>query len=166
MTQKESARHIERRLFDAVTITLCAGRERALASGGKTVARLRPDIGTDVVEIARLERAVGRWGERFLARIFTDTEIAYCRAKREPLRHFAGRLAAKEAVYKALGLHWSGPFSWRMIEITTAASGAPEVLLHNVAGEGTEEKNIAVSISHEGEVAVAVAAAFRGRRSQ
>ncbi|MFW5973571.1 MAG: holo-ACP synthase [Bacteroidota bacterium] len=162
----ESTQNIERRLSDAATVLTCCSAERDGVSAGETEALPQPGIGTDVVEIARLERAVDRWGERLLTRVFTDSEIAYCRGKREPLRHFAGRLAAKEAVYKALGLRWSGPFSWRMIEIGRSESGAPEVLLHNGAGEGTEGKNLAVSISHEGEVAVAVAAAFHVRPGQ
>lgn len=162
----ESARDIEKRLSDTAALAISGGAETGVVSADDASPRPVPGLGTDVIEIARLERAVDRWGERFLTRIFTDTEIAYCRAKREPLRHFAGRLAAKEAVYKALGLRWTGPFSWRMIEIATISSGAPEVLLHTGAGAGTEEENVAVTISHDGEVAVAVAAAFHGRSGQ
>lgn len=162
----ESARDIEKRLSDTAGVAISGGAETGGMSAEDALPRPLPGIGTDVIEIARLERAVQRWGERFLTRIFTGTEIAYCRAKREPLRHFAGRLAAKEAVYKALALRWSGPFSWRAIEIGTAASGAPEVLLHGGGGLYIEDRNVAVSISHDGEVAVAVAAAFNGRPDQ
>mgnify|MGYP006305855667 CR=1 FL=1 len=119
-------------------------------------------VGTDVVEIARIENAISQWGDRFLERSFSEDEIAYCESKRKPAQHFAGKFAAKEAVFKALGLTWAGPFSWRMIEIVSAPSGAPEVRLH--AGDaGAGDEDVSVSISHTGGFAVAVAVSIHRR---
>ena len=60
-------------------------------------------IGVDLVRIPRMRDVIARWDERFLTRVFTDGEIAYCRGRRDPIPHFAARFAAKEAALKALG---------------------------------------------------------------
>ncbi len=60
-------------------------------------------IGVDLVRIPRMRDVIARWDERFLRRVFTEGEIAYCRARRDPVPHFAARFAAKEAATKALG---------------------------------------------------------------
>ena len=118
-------------------------------------------IGIDCVFIPRISRSLDRWGPSILQRLFTDGEIAYCRGKRFPAQHFAGRLAAKEAVYKAFRPVWSNEaFVWRHIEITQDHEGRPSVLLHAgflrpVASRSSVE--ISISITHAGEYAVAVA---------
>ena len=61
-------------------------------------------IGVDLVQIPRMRRVVKRWQDRFLRRVFTDAEIAYCRKRRDPVPHLAARFAAKEAALKALGI--------------------------------------------------------------
>lgn len=107
-------------------------------------------IGIDVVDIARLRAAVER-SPGIEARLFTDTERRYCSARRDPIVHLAGTLAAKEAVVKAAAL----PGLWaaaRRIEIRRGASGAPHVWLDAVPMDG-----LSISISHHGAVAVAVA---------
>ena len=60
-------------------------------------------IGVDLAQIPRLRRVVERWDDRFLRRVFTEAEIAYCRRRRDPIPHLAARFAAKEATLKALG---------------------------------------------------------------
>ena len=60
-------------------------------------------VGVDIIETERIERSLQRFGERFLHRVFTDGEIAYCQSMKYPARHFAARFAAKEAVSKAFG---------------------------------------------------------------
>jgi len=75
--------------------------------------------GIDVIEITRVERALRRSGERFARRVFTDSEIGDCRARRQSGPHFAVRFAAKEAVMKALGTGWAGGVRW--VDIETAA---------------------------------------------
>ncbi|HYY44033.1 MAG TPA: holo-ACP synthase [Actinomycetota bacterium] len=108
-------------------------------------------LGIDVVDIERLRGALAR-NARLKERLFTKEEIAYCEARRDPLPHFAARLAAKEAVMKALGLRslpaWAG-----RIEIVNLPSGRPAGRAQLT--EGVRE--VEVSISHDGPVAVAVA---------
>ena len=107
-------------------------------------------IGIDTVNIDRLRTTFGR-SPGLEERLFSHHERSYCRAKADPVMHFAGTLAAKEAVIKARGL---GPLvAWsRRIEITRASSGAPMATI-----KGTDHDPIHLSISHDGPVAVAVA---------
>lgn len=86
-------------------------------------------IGTDIVAVARVTALMDARGMAFLQRWFTAREIGYCRAKAVPSRHFAARLAAKEAVLKALPIAWDGPLPWRCIEIINDPGGAPTVSL-------------------------------------
>ena len=62
-------------------------------------------IGLDITEIGRIADAIGRYGDRFVQRVFTQGEVAYCTRRKTPAIHFAGRFAAKEAAMKALGLY-------------------------------------------------------------
>lgn len=87
----------------------------------RTEPELGLKIGLDLVEVARVERLVERWGERFLERLFTPLELDYARARRRPGEHLAARLAAKEALIKA----WGRPLKWREIEVATARTGEP-----------------------------------------
>lgn len=131
---------------------------RVMADGGAT------SVGIDVVEVARLGRAVERWGERFLARTFTDEERDYCAGKAHPLDHLAGRLAAKEAVFKALKMRWKRGFCWRMIEI--GGDGGCRPIVTGISGFPESDDLLAgldVSISHAGGYAVAIAACNRRR---
>ncbi len=66
-------------------------------------------VGTDIVSVERFRRAGARWGDRFFTRVFTDAELAYCRARKDPYPHLAARFAAKEAVIKALSALWESP---------------------------------------------------------
>lgn len=116
-------------------------------------------IGTDVVEIARVERAIHKWKTSFAQRCFTSAEIAYCEAKHRPAQHYAGRLAAKEAVYKALGHDGSEPFRPRSIETGTGRTGEPIVELKGELARQFQGTSVSLSISHDGEYAVAVAIA-------
>ena len=69
-------------------------------------------LGLDATEIDRIADSIERYGERFLRRIFTESEVAYCMRRRVPAIHFAGRFAAKEAAMKALGTGWSRGVRW------------------------------------------------------
>ena len=105
-------------------------------------------IGTDLVEVKRIEKAVSRWGDRFLRRVFTQGEIDYCGRRVESL---AARWAAKEAVSKALGTGWVRGISWRDVEIRNEPGGKPVVGVRGGAKEVVEQLGIAkilVSISH------------------
>lgn len=109
-------------------------------------------IGADIVEIKRIAEAIN--SARFLARVFTPDECAYCRKKARPAESFAGIYAAKEAVAKVSGKGIIGPLT--DIEIVHSALGAPEVVLHGKMAEIVKEK-VFVSVSHDGEYAFAVA---------
>jgi holo-[acyl-carrier protein] synthase len=87
-------------------------------------------VGTDAIEIARIERAVDhpQWGERFRQRVFTAGEIAYCLKRARYAESFAARFAAKEAVMKALGTGYAKGVWWRDIEVVRA-SGRPTIVL-------------------------------------
>ncbi len=110
--------------------------------------------GVDIIEISRVGDVLSRYGDRFLRRVFTEAESAYCRGRPPNL---AGRFAAKEAAMKALGTGVRG-VAWRDIEVVRASSGAPSILLHGRAEArarrlGVEE--ISLSISHSRDYAVA-----------
>jgi holo-[acyl-carrier protein] synthase len=91
-------------------------------------------IGTDAIEVERVQRAVDhpRWGERFRQRVFTAGEIAYCTRRRRNAESFAARFAAKEAVMKALGTGYAKGVWWRDIEVVRE-TGAPRLVLHGGA---------------------------------
>ena len=89
-------------------------------------------LGIDATDIPRIAATLDRYGERFMNRIFTDGEIAYCRRRREPAIHFAGRFAAKEAAMKALGTGHSQNVLWRDIEVVRRG-GPPQLQFHGGA---------------------------------
>ena len=116
--------------------------------------------GVDIIEIPRIKQTLDRYGQRFLNRIFTPDEIAYCHGRAPNL---AGRFAAKEATMKALGTGVRG-VSWKDIEVVRADSGAPSVKLHGRAEKRAEHlqvSDISLSISHSREYAVAFVVAQR-----
>ena len=114
-------------------------------------------IGIDIIEIARIEKAVARWGESFLHRIYTDPEL---RLYRKKLSSLAARFAGKEAVIKALGAKNKG-IGWREIEILSDSSGRPLVRLYSKAQNQANDlglDNLAISLSHSKEYAIALVA--------
>jgi len=112
------------------------------------MARLR--VGIDLVQVSRIAESIARFGERFLARVFTAGELAYARARPERL---AARFAAKEAAKKALALDG---VSWRELEVMRDANGACELVLHGRARAAAGDVALALSLSHEGDFATAV----------
>jgi holo-[acyl-carrier protein] synthase len=111
--------------------------------------------GIDVIEIERIEHAVDRWGERFLHRVYTDAEIAYCRGRAQSL---AGRFAAKEAVSKALGVGIR-TLRWVDIEVLPDQRGKPHVYLHGKAADIAAAQGLSrfdVSITHSRSDAIVV----------
>lgn len=112
--------------------------------------------GVDIIEIDRVERVYAQYGERFLRRIYTAGEIAYCRGRAPQL---ASRFAAKEAVMKLLGTGIRG-VRWRDIEVVRARGQAPSIRLHGTAVARAERiglTDIALSLSHSRRYAVASA---------
>lgn len=107
-------------------------------------------IGIDIVEVERVRAAVGKWGEKFLNRIFTEREIAYCYTHQNPYPSLAVRLAAKEALIKALGADTR--FSFTDIEVVNAESGRPVLLFSERVRAHLKKNDIAsahVTLSHE-----------------
>ena len=89
-------------------------------------------LGLDATDIDRVADVIERHGERFLRRIFTDVEVAYCTRRRVPAIHFAGRFAAKEAAMKALGTGHSHGVLWRDVEVVRGG-GPPRLQFHGGA---------------------------------
>lgn len=122
--------------------------------------------GIDMVEIRRVEDSVARFGERFLKRVFTAGERAYCEERGQgKAQSLALRWAAKEAVSKALGSGIRRGVNFRDIEVTSDALGRPSVGLHGGAARVAKRKGIAtvhLSLSHDGPLAVAFAVAEGG----
>jgi len=123
-------------------------------------------IGIDLVETARVSRAVAAHGERFERRIFTDAERAACRGRRDRLLALAARFAAKEACLKALGTGWSAGLSLQQIEVVREKSGGPGLRLHGASAERAREmgvRSIHVSLTHQSKAAAAVVVLEGGR---
>ena len=111
-------------------------------------------VGVDIIEIPRVERVYARYGERFLRRIYTEREIAYCRGRAPQL---ASRFAAKEAAMKALGTGVRG-IRWRDVEVVRGRGQAPRIELHGTARARADRlgmSDLALSLSHSKEFAVA-----------
>jgi holo-[acyl-carrier protein] synthase len=119
---------------------------------------VRFEVGADVVEVAQVERSIATFGDRYLRRVFTDREIAYCTADgRDPAPHLAARFAAKEATCKALRVG-DAPVDWRWIEVVRHADGACELVLHGGMRALARRRGAhawRVSISHDGAYAIA-----------
>ena len=122
-------------------------------------------VGVDLVEVARVRAMLAEKGPHVFERLLTSGEAAYCRSKADPAESVAVRLAAKEAVYKALqGSAAARGIGWRDIEVVRAEDGRPEVALSGLAAVRAKEMGITgffVSLSHTHEAAIAVAVASR-----
>ena len=113
-------------------------------------------IGIDIVAINRIEKCIVNYGDRFLKKVFTDSEIQLCNSKAHPAVHFAGRWAAKEAFYKALPLSCQSLTSWKDMQILASGESSKPVidiccrtLVDRIKREGLAA--FSVSISHEQE---------------
>jgi holo-[acyl-carrier protein] synthase len=92
-------------------------------------------IGVDLVECARIQHSIDRFGDRFLHRVFTDGEIEYSMSMKFPARHLAARFAAKEAVSKAFGTGIGKAMGWRDIDVRKKPSGEPYLIFSGPAKE-------------------------------
>lgn len=108
------------------------------------------DIGVDIVEIPRIAKAVRN--ARFLKRVFTPTEVAYCRSRKNAAQHFAVRFAAKEAVWKAVG---EAKLLHRDIQVRNRPNGKPEVIFPKPFAK--LGRRVSISLSHGRDYAVAMA---------
>jgi holo-[acyl-carrier protein] synthase len=118
-------------------------------------------LGLDIVAVERVERLLDRFGERALCRVLTDRERSYCLSKARPATHVAARLAAKEAVYKALAQdHDARAVGWREIEVERDDAGRPRLALHGRAQEAAMRLGVRetrISLTHESTHGAAVA---------
>jgi holo-[acyl-carrier protein] synthase len=115
-------------------------------------------IGVDLVECARIQHSIDRFGERFLHRVFTDGEVAYSMSMKVPARHLAARFAAKEAVSKAFGTGIGKAMGWRDIDVQKKASGEPFLVFSGSAGELAKTRgvtNALITLSHTDHHAIA-----------
>jgi holo-[acyl-carrier protein] synthase len=117
-------------------------------------------IGIDLVQIPRLRAIVARWQDRFLRRVFTEAELAYCQSRRDPIPHLAARFAAKEAALKALGTGLSMGISWRELEVRRERGQPPTLVLSGrsrVIGTARGGNRVLLTLTHDGEYAMAQA---------
>ncbi|MEZ5314786.1 MAG: holo-ACP synthase [Chlamydiales bacterium] len=114
-------------------------------------------IGTDIIAIHRIKKAVHRHGERFIDRLFTEKERAYCTSQKDPFPRYTGRFAAKEAIVKTLGIYPDIQIQWREIEILNDTCGKPEVYLSKRLQEVFLFHRFFISISHCKDYATAMA---------
>ena len=105
--------------------------------------------GVDITEVKRLRQAVQKWGQDFLKRIFTEEELINAKARGSLYQHLAGRFAAKEAVFKALG---DAKLNWQDLQILNDKEGRPNCAILNGRGRNLD---VHISISHIKNYAVA-----------
>ena len=107
--------------------------------------------GVDIVETARIQASMAKFGDRFLQRCFWPAEVAYCQSMKFPALHFAARFAAKEAISKAFGTGIGRQLGWKDMEIRKRDSGEPFVVLHGKGQELAQRRGVTtvlVSLSH------------------
>jgi holo-[acyl-carrier protein] synthase len=115
-------------------------------------------MGIDIAEVPRIRAVIEAQRERFLRRVYTLEEVAYCEQFKNKYERYAGRFAVKEAAMKALGTGWSRGVRWVDVEVVRQRGGRPTVTLKGEAKKLAERmgvKNIAVSITHTAEQAFA-----------
>jgi holo-[acyl-carrier protein] synthase len=115
-------------------------------------------IGTDIIEVGRIENMVAR-GKQYLEAIFTEKEMEYCESKARRYEYYAARYAAKEAMMKAFGTGWRDGLTYLDIEVVHDEQGRPQVDLHGYARElftHHQISQVSISISHSKENAIAV----------
>jgi holo-[acyl-carrier protein] synthase len=116
-------------------------------------------IGVDLVECARIQHSLDRFGDRFLHRVFTDGEIAYSMSMKFPARHLAARFAAKEAVSKAFGTGIGKAMGWRDLDVRKKPSGEPYLIFAGEAEQLAQTRGVTstlVTLSHTDNHAMAM----------
>jgi holo-[acyl-carrier protein] synthase len=133
---------------------------RSLFPGGRREVRdVIAGIGIDLLATDRMRKTIERFGDRFLRRVFTEDEIAYCKSKHDSVPSFAARFAAKEAAMKALGTGVSRGVAFRHVEVARRRGEAPRVLFHGGARRRAELLGVTAStltITHDAGIAAAV----------
>jgi len=122
--------------------------------------------GVDIIEIERVKRAHARFKDRFIRRIFTADEAAYCLRKSDPYPSLAGRFAAKEAAIKAFSRGFGGRWKWTLLEVVREPWGKPTMRFHGVFEALAAERGIQgvhLALSHSKRDAVATLTLEGGR---
>ncbi|MCK4934389.1 MAG: holo-ACP synthase [Simkaniaceae bacterium] len=114
-------------------------------------------IGTDIIEIKRMRKAIKKHKEHFLDRLFSEKEQQDCENYKDPALRFSGRFAAKEAIAKALGVGFGKKLKWLDMEIQNLETGQPVVKFSNDVEKRFNHPKIHISISHCKSYATAVA---------
>jgi len=115
-------------------------------------------VGTDLVEISRVERIIDRWTKRFTERVYSEGEIRYCSKRAFPAQHFAARFAAKEAFLKCMGRGMFDGVGFRDVEVLNRSGGKPELKFYGKARTMVDGAGITgshISISHTDRYAMA-----------
>lgn len=113
-------------------------------------------IGTDIIEVARIQKLIEQHEERAYQKIFTETEVEYCNSfGKRRYEHFAARFAVKEAFSKAIGTGLTNSFAFRDVGVENLESGQPVLSLRGVMAERWAKYKIQLSISHIAEYAMA-----------
>jgi holo-[acyl-carrier protein] synthase len=114
--------------------------------------------GIDITEVPRVAAAIDRFGERFLNRVYTAKEIAYCRSKKNAVERFAARFAAKEAAMKAIGTGLRQGVTWHDVEVGREPGGRPTIIFSGRAAEFAAKlgsKRVHLSLTHSEQTAIA-----------
>ncbi|HXX13581.1 MAG TPA: holo-ACP synthase [Candidatus Eremiobacteraceae bacterium] len=115
-------------------------------------------MGIDIVEVKRIAAIIESQKERFLRRVYTLDEVAYCEQFKNRYERYAGRFAVKEAAMKALGTGWSRGVRWVDLEVVRQPGGRPTLIIKGEAKKIADRlgvKSIAISITHTAEQALA-----------
>lgn len=115
-------------------------------------------IGVDIIEIDRFRKKMESNGTKFIKRIFTDDEIAYCGEKINQHENYAVRFSAKEAVFKVLGTGWGEGVGWQQVQIKNDNFGKPYITLNGIALQKSNDLGITnwhISLSHCDNLAIA-----------
>src|SRR5271154_2873883 len=114
--------------------------------------------GVDLAEVRRIRASVERFGDRFVRRIYTATEIAYVERKANRYERYAARFAAKEAGMKAIGTGWKRGVTWQDFEVANLPSGKPTLRFHGVAAQIADRlgvRHVSLSMTHTSELGMA-----------
>ena len=136
----------------------CSSLENILVSNVRLIHNMILGTGIDLVEIDRIQQSLERYGKRFLNRVFTPAEQAYCLRRRNSAESLAARFAAKEAAAKALGTGISRGVNWLEIEVVREPGGRPSLRFHGRAAEIAARLGVAraaLSITHTGSLSMA-----------
>ncbi|MBX3008226.1 MAG: holo-ACP synthase [Melioribacteraceae bacterium] len=124
-------------------------------------------IGIDIIEIARIQKSIDEYGDNFLNKIFTETELDYSLPKKNKYQHLAARFAAKEAIFKALSSEEAVVNSWKEIEVYNELNGLPKVKLNGSLKDYLgKDKEIKLSMSHSTNYVTCVAILIKNNLSK